>query len=80
LGYRLIRKHWGKGIATETAKASIEYGFNVLNLKEIVATIHCGNQASNNVVKKLGFDLIETFEFDQEFHNWYKLENIKAYV
>ena len=29
LGYRIIRKHWGKGIATETAFASLEYGFKV---------------------------------------------------
>ncbi len=73
LGYRLIRKHWGKGIATETAKASIEYGFNVMKLKEIIAAIHCDNVASNNVVKKLGFELIETFEFEDEMHNWHKL-------
>lgn len=74
LGYRLIRKHWGKGIATETAKASIEYGFNVLQLKEIIGAIHCDNVASNNVVKKLGFELVETFEFEGEMHNWHKLE------
>ncbi|MEI8053593.1 MAG: GNAT family N-acetyltransferase [Bacteroidota bacterium] len=76
LGYRLIRKYWGKGIATETAKASIDYGFNVLKLKEIIATIHCDNVASNNVAKKLGFDFVETFDFDGDLHNWYKLENI----
>jgi RimJ/RimL family protein N-acetyltransferase len=75
LGYRLIRKHWGKGIATETAKASIEYGFNVMKLKEIIGAIHCDNVASNNVVKKLGFELIETFEFEDEMHNWHKLTN-----
>jgi RimJ/RimL family protein N-acetyltransferase len=75
LGYRLIRKHWGKGIATETAKASIDYGFNVLQLKEIIAAIHCDNDASNYVVKKLGFELIETFEFEDEMHNWHKLTN-----
>lgn len=75
LGYRLTRKHWGKGIATETAKASIEYGFNVMKLKEIIGAIHCDNVASNNVVKKLGFELIETFEFEDEMHYWHKLTN-----
>ena len=79
LGYRLIRKHWGKGIATETAKASIEYGFNVMNLKEIIAAIHCDNVASNNVVKKLGFELVETFVFDDEPHNWHKLTREKRF-
>jgi len=73
LGYRLIRKHWGKGIATETARASLEYGFNVLQLNEIIAAIHCDNIASNNVVKKLGFELVETFDFEGEMHNWHKL-------
>lgn len=77
LGYRLIRKHWGKGIATETSKASIAYGFNELKLNEIIAAIHCDNAASNNVVKKLGFELIENFDFDGEDHNWYKLTREK---
>lgn len=29
LGYRLLRKYWGRGYATETAQASLSYGFDI---------------------------------------------------
>src|ERR1035437_6707591 len=38
LGYRLIKKYWGKGFATESAKASLDYGFNILQLTDIYAS------------------------------------------
>ncbi len=47
LGYRLRRKYWGKGIATETAIESIKYGFTVLNLCGICAAAHIENISSN---------------------------------
>ena len=55
LGYRFFKKHWGKGYATESAKAVIDYGVNVLQLKNIVARAAKANTASINVIKKLGF-------------------------
>jgi [ribosomal protein S5]-alanine N-acetyltransferase len=39
LGYRLIRKHWNKGFATESAKASLNYAFNVMKLKEVFGMV-----------------------------------------
>ena len=54
LGYRFYQRHWGLGFATETAKASISYGFNTLNLKTIVGRAYLGNEASINVLKKCG--------------------------
>jgi ribosomal-protein-alanine N-acetyltransferase len=74
LGYRLIRKHWGKGVATETARASINYGFEVMGLEEIIGAIHRDNVASRNVVHKLGFTLKEEFDFESEPHCWYVLK------
>lgn len=73
LGYRLIRKYWGQGFATETAQASLHYGFDTLNLNEIIATVHCENAASNTVVGKLGFTFCETFYVHELKHNWYKI-------
>jgi len=73
LGYRLIRKYWGKGYATETASASLHFGFDKLNLDEIIATVNCKNAASNAVVQKLGFTLSETFYLHELKHNWYTL-------
>ena len=76
LGYRLIRKYWGQGYATETAQASLRYGFDKLNLNEIIATVNCENAASKKVVEKLGFTLCETFYLRELKHDWYKINKI----
>jgi RimJ/RimL family protein N-acetyltransferase len=73
LGYRLIRKYWGQGYATETARPTLSYGFDTLNLNEIVATVNCENAASNAIVDKLGFTMYETFYLHELKHNWYKI-------
>ncbi len=75
LGYRIKRKYWGKGIATETAVEALKYGFTVLNLEEICAAAHIDNAASNKILQKVGLKFIETFEYDGISCNWYKIEN-----
>lgn len=74
LGYRLIKKYWRKGIATETALASLKYAFNELNAVEVFAMADCENIASNKILKKVGLHFIETFDFDGIKHNWYRIE------
>ncbi len=74
LGYRFIKKYWGLGYATEAAKASLEYGFDQLNLNEMYAMADVENSASNNVLKKIGFSFIETFDYERIKHNWYKIK------
>lgn len=74
LGYRLRKKYWGQGIATETALASLQYGFVEMNLSEIYAAAHIDNAASNRVLRKVGFTWQETFVYDESVHNWYKVE------
>lgn len=54
LGYRFFPKHWGKGYATEAAKAVIDYGKNVLQLPHIMAQAHLENIASQHVLEKCG--------------------------
>jgi RimJ/RimL family protein N-acetyltransferase len=54
LGYRFFHKHWGKGYATEAAKASLDYATNILNIKGILAKAMSLNTASIHVMKKLG--------------------------
>lgn len=73
LGYRLRKKYWGKGIATETAIESLKYGFEKMNLKEIGAAAVVDHIASNNVITKVGLKLVETFEFEGELCNWYNI-------
>lgn len=73
LGYRLRKKYWGKGIATETAIESLNYGFEKLNVKEICAAADIHNIGSNKILKKIGLKFVETFDFEGESHNWYKI-------
>lgn len=54
LGFRLYRKYWGYGYATEAAKASLEYGFKHLGLKRIVGRAMKENLASIRVLEKCG--------------------------
>ena len=58
LGYRFIKKIWGKGYATEAAYASIKYGFDKLNLQRIVGRAMPGNAGSIRVLEKCGMTYI----------------------
>lgn len=54
LGYRIKKEHWGKGIATECAKACLNYGFNHLGIHEIVGRSASANYASIRILEKIG--------------------------
>lgn len=55
LGYRFLPKFWGIGLATESARASIEYAHRQLGLQRLVGWVHPDNVASARVLTKLGF-------------------------
>ncbi len=74
LGYRLIRKYWGQGIATETALISLDYAFNKLKIEEVYAAASCENLASNKILQKIGMSFIETFSYEDIKCNWYRIE------
>ena len=73
LGYRFLAEYWGLGIATEASKAILEYGFNQLGLKEIVAIAVKENKASIRVMEKVGmeFDKLAPYEPGSEDALWY---------
>jgi ribosomal-protein-alanine N-acetyltransferase len=54
LGYWIGTPYWGNGYATESARAVLRYGFEVLNLHRIHASHFANNPASGNVLRKLG--------------------------
>lgn len=54
VGWRLGSQYWGKGYATEGAKASLEYGFKQCGLKEIVSFTVPANVKSLRVMEKIG--------------------------
>jgi RimJ/RimL family protein N-acetyltransferase len=74
LGYRMIPKYWGKGFATEAAKACLDYGINQLKLSPIYAIADDGNSGSKNVLVKAGFKPAETFIHLGILHRWFNFQ------
>lgn len=64
VGWRLASEHWGKGLAVEAARASLEYGFNRLKLQEIVAFTAEKNKNSRRVMEKLNMIYDPSGDFD----------------
>lgn len=63
VGYRLLRKHWGFGFATEMTRELINYGFNKLALNNIVGVAHPDNRPSLKVLEKAGLRYRKRAEF-----------------
>jgi len=55
IGYSLNYKYWGQGLATEVVTATVDYGFNQLNLRDICAITTIDNALSQRVLLKTGF-------------------------
>jgi RimJ/RimL family protein N-acetyltransferase len=75
LGYRFKQQYWGKSYATETALASLCYGFKDLKLQEINAAADIDHIASNTILKKIGMQPSGTFEYEDDLCNWYSIQN-----
>lgn len=75
LGYRLLRKHWGAGYATESAIASLKYGFEEMNLPAVFAIADMDNQGSQHVLQKAGLKHTADIMYDGSLHKWYELQN-----
>jgi len=54
VGWRLARAHWGKGYATEAARAALSFGFLTAGLSEIVSFTVPANTRSIAVMQRLG--------------------------
>ncbi|HEY3912297.1 MAG TPA: GNAT family N-acetyltransferase [Stellaceae bacterium] len=54
IAWRLARAYWGRGYATEAAGAALDYGFDSLGLREIVAVTVPANLRSRRVMERLG--------------------------
>lgn len=54
LFYVFAKANWGRGLATEAARATLRYGFEVLGFERIVAVTRHANIPSKNVMIKIG--------------------------
>lgn len=71
LGYRFKRKHWGRGYATESGVASLDYVFDDMGLSEVFAATYFEHNTSQNVLSKLGLNYIEDFYFEEKRCKWF---------
>lgn len=74
LGYRYLPEFWGKGYATEAAKAWLTHGFNDMGIDVIYANIFHLNKASDAVLRKVGFVKTDEFYEDDGLCWWYELK------
>ena len=54
VGWRLARRFWGQGLATEGAKAALDFAWKVLKLEEVVSFTAVPNKPSQAVMQRLG--------------------------
>ncbi|MGH0597578.1 GNAT family N-acetyltransferase [Bacillus mycoides] len=55
IGYELDDTYWGQGYATEALQAMLAYGFETLQFIRIAAVVYIENEASRNLLTKVGF-------------------------
>jgi RimJ/RimL family protein N-acetyltransferase len=65
VGWALDPAWWGRGLATEAGRASIEWAFGELGFARVVSITTEANLASRRVMEKLGFAFQETVPFPE---------------
>ena len=61
LGYRLLRRHWRRGYASEGARELIRYGFDEVGLNRIFAQAMADNAASRATMHAVGLTFARAF-------------------
>ena len=66
LGYRLLRRYWRQGLASEGARELLRHGFEDLRLHRVFAETMVVNQASRATMASIGMRYIRSFNLDWE--------------
>lgn len=77
LGFWVAKSCWGRGYATEAARAMIEYGFSTLGLHRIYATHFSRNTASGRVMEKCG--MVHEAHLREHARKWRVFEDIEVW-
>ena len=64
IGWRLFPDYWGQGFAAEAAMAALQYGFDELELDEIVSFTAIPNTPSQAVMQRIGMTRDPAEDFD----------------
>ena len=68
LSYGFRRDRWGRGYATEAARAAVRHGFETMRVARIVADVDPANPASSRVLEKCGFVKVRELQDGRLFY------------
>lgn len=66
LGYRILRRHWRRGLASEGATELVRHGFEDLGLERIFAETMAVNAGSRATMAAVGLEYVRTFQLDTD--------------
>jgi RimJ/RimL family protein N-acetyltransferase len=66
LGYRLLRRHWRQGLASEGSRELLRFGFQDLGLQRIFAQTMAVNVPSRATMSSLGMRFVRSFHEDYD--------------
>ncbi len=61
LGYRLLRRHWRQGLATEASRALLRHAFVTVGVQRVIAQTMAVNVASRGVMTAVGMSYVRTY-------------------
>jgi RimJ/RimL family protein N-acetyltransferase len=61
LGYRLARRHWRKGLASEASRALLRHAFDTVGQSRVIAQTMAVNAGSRGVMEAVGMRYVRTF-------------------
>jgi len=73
VGFRFLPEHWGRGLATEACRVSIDFGFDVLGLRRVVGLVLPDNAASIRVLEKCGMRANGVVKYDGHLANLFEI-------
>lgn len=77
IGWRLARRAWGRGLATEGASAALAHGFEHLRLDRVISIAHRENRRSQRVMEKLGMERQGAVHWHGSDVVWYAIDRVE---
>jgi RimJ/RimL family protein N-acetyltransferase len=76
VSYVLRRSSWGQGFATEAADRLVQYAFERIGLRRVMAVIIAGNTASRHVLEKIGMHFQSSGSFDGKQLQYFRIDGL----
>lgn len=73
LSFRFLKKYWRDNLPLEAINTCVAFGFNRLNLTEIVVDLETRNQGASKLLEAAGFKYRHTFEQDNNSLSRYSI-------